>query len=150
MAQTPQFLGPDGTYREEFTYSTTVPNRFFTGTIDSDTIYMEISVGGAPFQDDPDYITFEGSTFTVPNPSVYPDGLQLVPGLNQIKVRSVTTTGSVSQAAVLNARLIQDNTTSNAGVLIESPTGVTVERFDGYVKIGITAVDSEYVTGYNF
>jgi len=150
MAQTPQFLGPDGTYREQFTYSTTLPNRFFTGSIDADTVYMEISVHGTPFQDDPDYITFEGSTFMIPNPSAYPDGLQLVPGLNEIKIRSITTTGSVSKEAVLRARLIQDDLTSNAGIYIEPPTGITVERFDGYVKIGTTAIDSDYVTGYNF
>ena len=147
MATTPKFLGPDGVYRETFIFHTTVSTRFFTGSIDADTIYMQISAFGSAFEDDPDLITFEGASFTVPNPSKYPDGLQLLPGDNTIKVRSINTTGDTSGEATVTVRLVQAN---DVNLVVQAPTGITVEKMDGLVKVGVSGIDSTLVTGYNF
>ena len=86
MVTTPQVIGPDGVAREVTLFSTTIPNRFFQGTMDADTVDMEISVRGEPFTSDPDFIVFEGTTFSFPNPSTFSDGLELAPGLNVIEL----------------------------------------------------------------
>src|SRR5690606_31786155 len=105
MATTPRFQGPDRVLRETFIFTTQRENRFFTGVIGEDTIDMQVSIRGTPFVSDPDLITFEGTSFTVPNPAVFPDGLDLDAGLNTIEVRSVDVNGSISASALVKATL---------------------------------------------
>ena len=93
MASTPTFLAPDGVYREEFNFTTDIDRRFFTGTMDADTVDMKVGLRGAAPTTDPDLILFSGTSFTIPNPAVYPDGLELLPGSNNIEVQSVLTEG---------------------------------------------------------
>ena len=147
MPETPKFLGPDGTLREDYSFSTTIESHFFTGTIDADTVFMQISVFGQPFEDDPDLITFEGTQFIVPNPAKYPDGLRLFPGDNTIQVRSVVTSGATSNPANLDVRLIQD---SDTGLIYEAPTGIYTERGDQIVTVILDGLDDDSVQGYNF
>jgi len=148
MAQTPQFLGPDGVYRSDYSYSTTVESQFLSGTIDPDTVFMQISIFGQPFVDDPDLVTFEGSVFQIPNPSKYPEGLRIFPGENNIQVRSITTTGEVSTPAEVRIRLLQD---SDLGVVADAPTGIRIERQDQTVKITLNGLTVDpNVQGYNY
>ena len=147
MASTPEFLGPDGVYRTEFIFSTVIPNRFFTGRISSDTVDMQVSIRGAAFTSDPDLIVFEGTSFTIPNPAVYPDGLQLVAGSNRIDVRAISTTGATSSTSFIEARLSQEG---DLGLLVQSPTGISLEKLDGTVRITVDGIDDDQVQGYNF
>lgn len=148
MAQIPQFEGPDLKLREEFVFSTTLPSRFFVGTMDSDTADMQVSVRGAAFAADPDLIAFEGTTFVVPNPSAYPDGLRLLPGENSVEVKSILTNGTVTPPGKLTARLVQESDTS-AGVL-EAPSGISVERFDRTVAVTVEGLVDSNLVGYHF
>lgn len=147
MASTPKVFAPDGVLREEFIFSTTLPSRFFFGTIDDDTVDMQISVRGGPFVTNPDLIVFEGTSFTVPNPSVFPDGFDLAPGLNVIEIRSISTSGAVSSAARIEARLIQE---SDVGFIPSPPTNITVERLNNAVNIQAEKEDDDRIQGFNF
>ena len=128
----PSFLCPDGKYREEFSFSTSIESRFFQGKIDPNTAYLQISVLGRDFEDNPDLITFEGETFSIPSPSKYPDGYLLMIGENIIKVRSILTDGSVTEEALIRVTLLQsEELPAVSGI----PVGVRVERLTGLVRL---------------
>lgn len=148
MATNPEFLGADGAPRQTFVLSTTLSQRFFTGTMPADTVDMQVSLRGATFTSDPDLITFEGTSFTIPNPSAYPDGLQLLPGKNEIRVKAILSNGSATQEAVVNAQLSLE---ADIGDLVEPPTGIYLERHNSTVKITVEGLtDNSNVVGYHF
>lgn len=147
MATNPEFLGPDGVYRQEFIFTTTRTNRFFEGRVSADTIDIQVSVRGSAFASDPDLVTFEGEGFVIPNPSAYPDGLPLLVGSNRIEVRSISTLGAVSAIAYLEVRLFQEE---DLGMVAEAPTGISAEQKDAVVDLTLEGLEDEYVQGYNF
>ena len=144
MATYPQFLGSDGTLRQQYVLTTTTLNRILTGTIPADTVDVQVSVRGSAFTSDPDYITFEGTGFTFPNPSAFPEGLELLPGRNEVRLRAVLTNGSVTQEAVAQLYLSLE---ADLGVEATPPTNVYLERFDSTVKI---TIESTAALGYHF
>lgn len=143
----PTFLAPDGVYREQYTFTTTMAERFFSGEMDPDTVDMQVSIRGAGFVSDPDLIVFEGNTFVIPNPAAYPNGLQLFASSNVIGVRSILTNGTTTATSTITATLSLD---SDIGTSILPPTGVKIERFGGTVKVSLEGSGSALVTGYNF
>lgn len=147
MAITPKFRAPDGKYREKYIFSTDVVFRFFTGQMDADTADMQVSIRDGGFTSNPDYIQFEGTSFTVPNPSAYPEGLQLLQGSNLIEVRSVLSNGETTSAGVIRANLSQDR---DIKATVLAPSGVYLERRDETVKITIAGGNDPDITGYNF
>jgi len=148
MAESPQFTGADGVLRQHYLLSTTLSQHFFTGTLPADVVDMQVSVRGSTFSSDPDIITFEGTTFTVPNPSAYPDGLSLLPGANEIKVKGILSTGSATPEASVNINLSLE---ADIGDLAEAPTGIYLERFNSTVKVTVEGLtDSDTVVGYHF
>lgn len=147
MANYPEFYGSDGVLRQSYVLTTTIPMRFFTGTIPADTADVQVSVNNSAFTSDPDALTFEGTSFTLPNPSAYPEGLQLLPGRNVIKVRAVLSTGSTTQEAVAEVFLSLE---ADLGDVATAPTGIYLERYDDTVKILVDGLDSETVIGYHF
>ena len=149
MALIPKFYGPDNTLRQEWNFTTTRSQRFFTGTVDPQTAYMEVSVYGGAFTADPDLVTFEGTSFTLPNPTSYPQGLRLLPGSNVIKVRSVLTNGNTTDYATATVTVVQAE--GQLGIYTP-PSGLSVERMDGAVKVVVrstTTLDANLV-GHNF
>lgn len=146
MASAPLFKGPDGVLRQQFTLTTTVPTRFYEGTMDAATVDMQVSLRGGAFTSDPDLITFEGTTFFVPNPTAYPDGFQLLPGENEIRVKSILASGEATQEAVVQTILSQE---ADLGAAVEAPSGIFVEQFDRTVKISVEGLASENVAGYH-
>lgn len=146
MATSVQFLGPDGVLRVSSAFSTTSTNRFFTGVLPDDAVDVEVSVYGQPFTSDPTLVAFAGTGFTVPNPAAYPTGLDLFSGENTIQVRSVGLTGTRSAAATVVARLLPPDAVD----LFLPPSGVTIERLDGSVKVTAQGLSDSRVTGYNF
>ena len=149
MSIQPKFLAPDGEYRAVYDFSTTIDSKFFRGKCDPNTAYMQISVYGRAFEDDPDLITFEGSSFTIPNPSSYSTGFRLFAGINEIKVRSILTDGTTTEESIIKINLIQS--TNQYSYL--PPTGVRIERGDGQLTVSAelsqSASDSSFV-GMNF
>jgi len=147
MATAPKFIGPDSVLRTEFIFTTTRNQRFFTGVIASDTIDLQISIRGSSFSSDPDLIIFEGTEFTIPNPASFPDGLSLAAGDNLIRVRSVDVSGTISPVSFVTARLRQE---SDVGVIVQPPTGISLERRDDSVAITIEGINNSFIKGYNF
>lgn len=147
MAEIPKFEGPDLVLREEYIFSTPIPTRFFAGTMDVNTVDMQVSIRGAAFASNPDLIAFEGSTFVVPNPSAFPDGLRLLPGDNAVQVKSILTNGQVTAPGILTARLVQE---ADVGGELQPPTGVSIERFDRTVAITVEGVSDSSIVGYHF
>jgi len=146
MAMSPQILGPDGQYRTTFAYSTDTADQFFSGRCDPDTADMQIALRSDDFQSDPDLVTFEGETFIIPNPAVYPDGITLLPGSNLIQVRSVLSNGDSTSPASLDITLSLERDVKS-GVL--APTDVSVERMDRTVKIAVRGGTDPAIMGYN-
>lgn len=146
MATSVQFLGPDGVLRATTVFSTTSTTRFFTGVLPDDAVDVEVSVYGQPFTSDPTLVAFSGTGFTVPNPSSFPSGLDLFSGDNTIQVRSVGISGTRSAAATMVVRLLPPDEAD----LFLPPSGVTIERLDGSVKVTVEGLSDSRVTGYNF
>ena len=145
MATSVQILGPDNVLRNELVFSTTATTRFFTGTLPDDTVDVEVSLFGQPFTTDPTLVSFAGTGFVVPNPASYPNGLDLFSGDNVIQVRAVFLSGSRSPAATATVRLLPASQD-----IFAPPSGITVERLDGSVKITARGIADSRVTGYNF
>jgi hypothetical protein len=115
--------------------------------MDADTVDMEVSIRGSAFSNDPDLLLFEETGWRLPNPSAYPDGLDLLPGENVILVRSVAANGSVSTPAALTVILLRD---SDLGVVAPPPTDIDVVRLDASVRINVAAIDDTNFAGLNF
>lgn len=115
--------------------------------MDADTVDMQISVRGGPFTSDLDYILFEGENFTIPNPSVFADGLDLIAGENEIRVRSISFSGSVSSAATIKVTLLQD---SDLGMVPGPPTEFFVEQKMDAVILSIQGPSNPSFRGMNF
>ena len=147
MANAPKFQGPDGVYRDNYIFTTDKWTRFFTGSMSGDTADMQVSIRGAAFTSDPDLIYFEGTSFIIPNPSAYPQGLRLLPGQNAIAVKAVLTSGAVTDSGNIQANLSLDRDVK-AGVI--APSGIYVERSNQRVKITVDGLDDPNVVGYNF
>lgn len=133
---TPLVLGPDGVLRSVLQFSTTVGERFFSGTVDATTIDMEVSIAGGAYTRDTDYVVFDGTSWYVPNPEAFPEGLALEAGSNTILVRAITSNGSVSSPATIVVQLVQSDAVS---IVASTPTGVSVEQLDGSVTITVGA-----------
>jgi len=140
-------MAPDGVLRERYIFTTDISTRFFQGVMSPDTADMQVSIRGSGFTSDPDSIVFEGETFTVPNPSAFPEGLQLFPGENIIEVRSILTSGSVTASGIVQADLSLERDIK-ASVL--APSGIFVERKDRVVTITVEGIDDTNVVGYQF
>jgi hypothetical protein len=147
MANAPQFLAPDGVYRSQYIFTTDIASRFFTGSMSADTADMQVSIRNAGFTSNPDLIYFEGSSFIIPNPSAYPQGLRLLPGENIIRVKSVLTSGTVTDTGWVQANLSLDRDIKSS---VLAPSGIFVERFDQRIKITVEGIDDPNVVGYNF
>jgi hypothetical protein len=129
-------------------FATTVGSKFFTGTCDASIVDMEVSISGGAYTRDPDYIVFNGTSWVLPNPEVFPDGLALDAGANTILVRSITGNGGVSSPATIVVRLVQEGDVS---LVASPPTGVSVEQRDGAVELSVDGPsDVSYFQGVNF
>lgn len=147
MAVTPKFLTFVNTYTELLYLTTNRSSQFLIGKIDLSTIDLQISVRNGPFSSDNDLIYFEGETFYIPNPAVYPDGLDLTLGVNYVRVRAIDTSGSISAPAVATLKYLQ---LSEVPTYASPPTRIVLEKLDGSVKISVRGEESSNVLGYNF
>ena len=100
MAQTPQFTSRDGlTSTTDLVFTTNRENVTLSGTVDLNTVDVQVSLNGSAFVSDPTLVLLDGLAFTVPNPNSFPDGLTLQQGNNTIAVRAIDIVGSVSPPA---------------------------------------------------
>lgn len=147
MADEVQIFGPDGVSRTTVIFSTTLQNRFFTGTLPTDAIEFQVSLNGSSFSADPSYALWSDGTWTVPSPLFEPNGLALLTGINTVKVRALLASGAVTGVATATVRLISD---SDAGVVASAPTNVSVEQEDTLVRVRAESSAAEGFQGMNF
>ena len=146
MATSPRFLSPDNQLRSELRFSTTSTSRFFQGDLPPKTVDVQVSIRGGAFTSNPDLITFVGDSFTVPNPSTFGDGLGLLTGDNEIRVRATLAGGGLSPEGLVVASLV-----SNQNIIDASPpSGFTVERNFDDITLNLVGLLESKVQGYNF
>lgn len=138
-------LAPDGTYSNEVIFSTTSTTRFFTGTINTDTADLEVSIRGGSFTSDPSLVSFSASGWIVPNPTAFPNGLELFSGENAIQVRSIPLSGAPSAPVGVTVYLL-----AATAQVVTAPTAITVERLDSSVQVSVQGLADTSITGYNF
>lgn len=144
---TTKFYAPDGTLQTTVVFSTTTTARFFTGVVDAGTVDLLVSVRGGPLTSDPSLVLLTGTTFTVPNPESFPNGLDLFSGENTVTVQAVPLVGTPGPIATTTAYLLNPSDVTGA---FNPPTKISVERLDRGVRIDVRGVTDTRVTGYNF
>jgi hypothetical protein len=112
-------------------------NLIFTGTVDSNTIDLQINVNGAGFVSDPSLVGLVVPNFTVPNLASFPNGLPLSRGQNVIQLRAIDLSGAVSSISSVTATVIPDTDLQTIQV---PPTGVQLQR--NASSITLTWVDT--------
>lgn len=142
MSASPKILSPDGEYRTQVVFTTSMERRVFTGTVGMNAVEMQVSVNGSGFTSDPSMVTFDSGTWVVPNPSYEPDGLYLLSGENTFVIRAVLASGSTTPEATATLRLIS---TADIGVVASPPTNLSVVQADHSVVI---QSEPSVVTGF--
>lgn len=154
MATAPKINLRDGSGTAQSVVFTT--NQEFVridGVVDLNTVAIQVSINDAPFTSDATLVELNGTAFTFPNPSSYPDGYPLEPGVNSIRFRSIDIVGSVS--AISSVTVTQVASISTGETLI--PTGIRLRRRRNAVDIlvakaptSIITATGEDVSGFDF
>lgn len=147
MSNTPKILGPDGLLKEKSVFSSSVRNRFFTGTIPEDSADVQVSINGASFSSDGNLILWGDGTWVVPNPNSEPQGLILFSGLNTVEVRAVLSSGSITPSA--RGEILQVSP-EDVRLVALSPTNISVEQKVSSVVISGESSSRELFRGMNF
>ena len=125
MATSPQITSRDGSgTTTNLIFTTNEESIFIEGTVDVNTVSMQVSINGAAYVSDPNLVSFVLQEFTVPNLSVYPTGLPLDFGVNTILIRAIDLVGSVSAPSTITVTRVS----GADAVGSEIPTGIRVER----------------------
>lgn len=144
-----QFLYPDGQYRTTGYLTTSIGSRFFYGSVPESATDVQVSINDVDFASDADLVSFAEGTFTIPNPSAFPDGWDLEGGTNTIRVR-YRDLSTYSEPATIVVEYVESYDAS----ILPPPTALRVERFSNSIVLRVNeiAVDSDdlSVTGYNF
>jgi hypothetical protein len=112
-------------------------NLIFTGTVDSNTIDLQINVNGSGFVSDPTLVGLVVPNFTVPSLASFPNGLPLGRGQNTIQLRAIDLSGAVSSVSSVTVTVIPDTDLQTIQV---PPTGVQLQR--NASSISLTWVDT--------
>lgn len=126
MATTPLFNQRDGSGQTtNLVFTTNQEAVTLTGTLAVNTAAVQVSVNNGPFVTDPTLVKVELQTFTLPNPTSYPSGLPLIPGVNTIRIRVIDIVGAVSAPATATITQVR---TLDFGIGVEIPSGIRVRR----------------------
>ncbi len=148
MATTPQINIPDGSGQTELLELTTnVRNHFFTGTVDENTVDVQVSVNGGGFVSDPGLVDFNLPDFTVPNAATFPNGFTLAPGETVIEIRAIDILGQASPPARIVVKFVTRNDLRS---FVSAPTGLKTKRHIDKVDIIHIANPEDNVIGYNY
>jgi Baseplate J-like protein len=132
MAQTPTIKLPEGEGFVTNLVATTNRDSFsLEGVTAPDTADLQVSVNGSAFASDPSLVRFDLTSFVVPNPDNYPEGLPLDPGLNTILVRAIDIVGGVSGSASAVLTRVRGSDVLS----VDAPTAVRVRRKRNSVRI---------------
>src|SRR5688572_13396826 len=134
MASAPQLEARDGTFTTNLVLTTNQKALFVQGTVATNTIDLQVSVNGGSFLSDPTLVRLDGTSFEVPNPSSFPEGLDLQLGPNTLRLRAIDLVGSVSAVSSAQITRVQSSTQFDAVI----PSGIRVRRKRGAVAILIS------------
>ena len=147
MATTPKLNYPDGSgTTTKLTVTSNVSEMSFTGTIDANTVDIQIDVNGAGFVSNPTLVEISAGTFRVPNSSSLPNGMPFEYGDNTLRLRAVDLNGSVTPPAIISVSIFTD---SEIGISTQSPTGVVVQRRAKSVDVCWSDIMTDTASGYN-
>lgn len=147
MATTPQFHLRDGSGSTSNLVLTTNQERIvLSGSVNPQTIALQVSVNGAPFVSDPDLVSLDYTSFTIPNLDVHPDGLPLRPGENTIQIRAIDMVGGVSSTSAASITRVTSLTIADARI----PTGIRMRRRRDAVDILVAKDTSDGFEGSKF
>jgi len=119
---------------------------FLTGTVDANTVDVQIDVNGNGFVSDPTLVGLVVPDFTVPNPSSLPGGLTLDKGVNTIRLRAIDLSGSVSPVSTATVTVMSD---IDLQQVLAPPTGVQMKRRAKSVDVSWTDNATTPATGFN-
>ena len=125
MATAPQIALRDGSgFTTELVFTTNEESIFIEGTVDVNTVSVQLSVNGGAYVSDPNLVSFVLQEFTIPNLAVFPTGLPLEFGVNTILIRAIDIVGAVSApSSVVVTRISSIDTIST-----QIPTGIRLRR----------------------
>lgn len=145
-AVTPLFNTPQGGTSSVLSLVSTIRKQTLTGSLDANTVDVQVSLNGESFRSDPTLIEFDQTTFKVPNTNVYPEGLNLQYGVNTIALRAIDTTGSVSSVATATLEILRPD---QVDLTAPAPTGIRLRRKSSSVEIVWAESDVNNIRGYN-
>lgn len=132
MASAPQIALRDGSgFTQNLVLTTNLESIILTGTVNANTVDLQVSVNGGAFVSDPTLVQLSGQNFTVPNPSSYPDGMPLELGQNVIALRAIDIVGGVSSSSTATITRVEQI----EGVDLLIPTGIRIRRKRNAVDI---------------
>lgn len=147
MATTPKINLPDGSgTTTDLRVTTNLFGLFFTGSLDANTVDVQIDVNGAGYVSNPSLVELAVPEFSVPNPSAFPDGIILEQGINVIRLRAMDVAGDFSPPATVTVEVIPNSVDA---VQYGPPTGIRLQRNATSVQVEWTAETSEDAKGYN-
>lgn len=118
----------------------------FTGSVDANTIDVQIDFNGSGFVSDPTMVGLDLPNFTVPNLQSIPAGLQLDRGQNIIRLRAIDISGSVSPETIISITVVPD---VEIGSVLAPPNGVKMLRRADSIEVEWTNEFTSTATGYN-
>lgn len=125
MTTAPQInLRDDSGTTTDLVFTTNLSFATLTGTVDTNTVSVQVSINGGSFSSDSSLVDLNGFDFTVPNLTSYPDGLTLDIGVNTIRIRTIDIVGSVSPIATATITRVE----SLFGEDFEIPSGIKLRR----------------------
>lgn len=125
MATAPQIKLRDGSgYTQNLVFTTNQEAVLIEGLVDVNTADIQVSINGAPFVSDSTLVKFDLPNFTIPNPTNYPDGLVLEPGVNVILIRTIDIVGGVSGTSSANITKLRLADVPQ----VDIPTGIRLRR----------------------
>lgn len=147
MATAPRIDYFDGSgTTNELVLTTNLFNLVFTGSVDANTIDVQIDVNGAGFVSDPSLVGITVPKITVPNLSSYPNGIPLDKGRNIIRLRAIDLSGAVSPVTTI---VVDVRSNSDIGLIPAPPTGVVMKRKSTSVEISWSDLTTQSATGYH-
>ncbi len=126
MTVAPQINLRDGSgTTTDLIFTTNLAFITLTGTVDTNTVSVQVSINGGAFSSDSSLVDLDGFNFTIPNAASYPDGLTLNFGVNTIRIRTIDIVGSVSPISTATITRVESGI---FGEDYEIPTGIKLRR----------------------
>lgn len=147
MINTPQIHFPDGSgTTTQLSLTTNSQNLYLTGQVSTDTVDLQVNINDSGWVANPTLVSLSGTSFSIPNTSSMPNGVELNYGSNSIQIRAISLTGSVSAPAqvqvIVNNSLEFENQQS-------PPTGLILRRRANSVELLWSDVSVQEARGFN-